>query len=439
MTSGLQERLPGVVEEALGSAYEIDGMHPRFAARPTDVEGVSDAMRFAHEQELAVAPWGGGTRIVLGNVPDRYDMALDVTGLDRIVDHTPGDLTATVEAGITIAALQEVLGRHGQFLAVDPPLPDRATLGGTLAVGASGPLKWQFGSIRDTVIGMKVVQADGTVTKSGGQVVKNVSGFDMARLHIGALGTLGVIAEVSLKLTPRPAGEATMLAGFDKSGPCINAALDLFRSGLMPLALAVFDAQAERRMGTRGSGSADSQGEWRLAVRFGGRARTLDRQVKESRAAVGSAGADVLEADDAAPLWRALGDFGWDRATRPMLGFRANVTPSGVAPLIEEIEGIDRTDGLDPAIVAHPAHGTVLASWLGDGRVREPIPGILERMRNPASQSGGHIVVEQAPLIARAGIDVWGSGSGPEQVARGLKNQYDAKGILNPGRFAGGI
>ena len=422
-----------------GREYEIEGIRPLYEARPDDVAGIADALRFADLGELAVVIWGGGTRIGLGNIPTGYDMAIDVTGLDRIVDHTPGDLTATVEAGITIASLQEALGRHGQLLAVDPPLPDRATLGGTLAIGTSGPLKWQLGSIRDTVIGMKVVQADGTVTKSGGQVVKNVSGFDMARMHIGALGTLGVIAEVSLKLTPQPAGEATVLAGFDRSGQCIEAALGLFRSGLMPLALAVFDAEAELRMGTRGPGNAGAQGGWRLAVRLGGRPRTLDRQVRECRAAVGSAGADVLDAADAAPLWRALGDFGWDRATRPMLGFRANVTPSEVAPLIHGIESIDHTDGLDPAIVAHPAHGTVLASWLGDGRVRAPIPGILDRMHGLVSQASGHLVVEQAPLAARAGIDVWGGAGGPERVARELKSRFDSKGILNPGRSAGGV
>ena len=422
-----------------GREYELEGIRPQYEARPDDVDGIRDALRFAGRGEFAVVIWGGGTRIELGNIPTGYDMALDVTGLDRIVDHTPGDLTATVEAGITIASLQEALGRHGQFLAVDPPLPDTATLGGTLAVGTSGPLKWQYGSIRDTVIGMKVVQADGTVTKSGGQVVKNVSGFEMARMHIGALGTLGVIAEVSLKLTPRPVGEATVLAGFDGSGPCLDAALGLFRSGLMPLALTVFDARAERRMGTPGPGSAGAQARWRLAVRLGGRPRTLDRQMRESRAAVGSAGVEVLDADDAAPLWRALGDFGWDRATRPMLGFRANVTPSAVAALIKGIEGIDHTDGLDPAIVAHPAHGTVLASWLGDGSVRAPIPGILDRMHTLVSQAGGRLVVEQGPLAARAGIDVWGGSGGPDHVSRGLKSQYDPGGILNPGRSAGNI
>ena len=422
-----------------GREYEIEDIRPHYEARPDDVAGIADALGFASRGEFAVVVWGGGTRIGLGNIPTGYDMALDVTGLDRIVDHTPGDLTATVEAGITITALQEALGRHGQFLAVDPPLPDRATLGGTLAIGTSGPLKWQYGSIRDTVIGMKVVQADGTVTKSGGQVVKNVSGFEMARMHIGALGTLGVIAEVSLKLTPLPPGEATVLAGFDRPGPCLDAALGLFRSGLMPLSLAAFDAQAEQRMGTRPPGNTASQSGWRLAVRLGGRPRTLDRQVKESRAAVGDAVTDVLDANEAAPLWRALSDFGWDQATRPMLGFRANVTPSGVATLIEGIEGIDSEDGLDPAIVAHPAHGTVLASWLGDGSVRAPIPGILARMWALASQSGGHLVVEQGPLAARAGIDVWGGMGGPEQVARGLKSQFDPNRILNPGRSAGNI
>ena len=420
-----------------GREYEIEGIRPPYEARPDDVAGIADALRFADLGEMAVIIWGGGTRIGLGNIPTGYDMAIDVTGLNRIVDHTPGDLTATVEAGITVGALQGALGRHGQFLAIDPPLPGRATLGGTLAVGTSGPLKWQFGSIRDTVIGMKVVQADGTVTKSGGQVVKNVSGFDMARLHVGALGTLGIIAEVSLKLAPRPVGEATVTSAFPRSRPCIEAALGLFRSGLMPLAITAFDTRASRAMAV-----ASPPGAWRLAVRLGGRPRTLDRQVKEARAVIeegAGTGVEVLNHDDAAPLWRALGDFGWDRATRPMLGFRANVTPSAVAPLVSGIEDIDRTDGLDPAILAHPAHGTVLASWLGDGRVRAPIPGILDRMHDLVSQAGGHLVVEQGPLAARAGIDVWGGIVGPESVAHGLKHQYDPKNILNPGRFAAGI
>ena len=435
MTSGLQEQLPRVLEEASGLAYEIDGTYPRLVARPSDVEGVSETMRFAHEQGLAVVPWGGGTRIQLGNIPGRYDVALDITGVNRMVDHTPGDLTATAEAGMRVAALQESLGRHGQILAIDSPLPERATLGGTLAVGWSGPFKWQYGSIRDTVIGMKVVQADGTVTKSGGQVVKNVSGFDMARLHIGALGTLGVIAEVSLKLTPRPADRVTALAGFDRPSQCIDAALGIFSSGLMPLAVAVFDAQTGGAMDM-----AYMSGSWSLAVLLGGRPRTIERQSREVGSIVermGTRSPEMLSVDEAAPLWRALSDFGWDEASRPALGVRASVLPSGVAQVVEGLKRLETREGTTPAIAAHPAHGTVLASWPGDGEEGASVLDTLRHVRALAAEAGGHAVVERAPLTVKSEIDVWGGIGGPERVARGLKRQYDPDGILNPGRFAG--
>ena len=437
MIDGLPEVPPSIFDEAAGRAYEIDGLTPRFAALPSHVDGIGEGLRFAHERGLAVIPWGGGTRIGLGNVSRRFDVALDMSGVNRIVDHAPGDLTATVEAGITVSALQESLARHGQFLPIDPPLPARATLGGTLAVGASGPLKWQYGSIRDTVIGMKVVQADGTITRSGGQVVKNVSGYDMSRLHVGALGSLGVIAEVSLKLTPLPVKEATLIAGFEGPDPCLDAALGLFRSSLMPLAITAFDAQSGGMMGI-----ADTHGSWCLAVRLGGRPRTLDRLVAESRAIIergARAGVEALDADDAAAAWRALSDFGWDEPTRPLLGLRANVTPSGVPQFVEGIEGMGLPGGLSPAIVAHPAHGTVLVSWIGYEQQGDPIPRILGRIQNLAAQAGGRLVVEHAPLAAKAGMDIWGGIGGPESVVRGLKGQYDPGGILNPGRFVGGI
>ena len=154
----------------------------------------------------------------VGRPPERLDAVVEVSHLDAIVEHNPADLTVTAQAGIIVAGLQRVLGEEGQFLAIDPPLPDRATIGGTLASGADGPLRWHYGHPRDSVIGMRVVQADGTVTKSGGQVVKNVSGYDMSRLHIGGLGTLGVIAEVSFKLTPLPQRQATLLGGFEVDG-----------------------------------------------------------------------------------------------------------------------------------------------------------------------------------------------------------------------------
>ena len=234
-------------------------------------------MSIAAEHRLTVSPLGGRTRTGLGNVPESLDIAIDVTAVDQVLAHNAADLTATVEAGITVSRLQEVLAEHGQFLAIDPPLPDRATIGGTLAVGWSGPATWQNWSPRDIVIGMRTVQADGTITKTGGQVVKNVSGYDMARMHIGALGTLGVIVEVSFKLTPLPARQATVMATFDSDGSCLDAALDGIRKqSHVPLAISTLHGQ-QPSTGGRGTGEARPS----LLVRVGGRARSVRRQTDD--------------------------------------------------------------------------------------------------------------------------------------------------------------
>ena len=225
------------------SEYALDGKAPGVVARPTSPQGISESMSVASEHGLSVSPLGGRTRTGLGNAPESLDLAIDMTGVDQVLAHNAADLTATVEAGIRVSRLQEVLAEHGQFLAIDPPLPDLATIGGSLAVGWSGPATWQNWSPRDIVIGMRTVQADGTITKTGGQVVKNVSGYDMARMHIGALGTLGIIAEVSFKLTPLPDQQATVLGMFESPGSCLDAALAIFGSSLVPLAISTLHGQ----------------------------------------------------------------------------------------------------------------------------------------------------------------------------------------------------
>ena len=240
---------------------------------------------------------------------------MEVSRLDNVIEYNPADLTVTTQAGITVGSLRRVLEKKAQFLAIDPPLPDRATIGGTLASGADGPLRWHYGHPRDSVIGMRVVQADGTITKSGGQVVKNVSGYDMSRLHIGGLGTLGVIAEVSFKLTPLPQRQTTLLGGFESVEAALEAGLGIFHSQVMPLALTVFDDTVRRPPGFEAPGSSHL-----LAVRLGGRARSLRRQVAECAAVCSAHGVGSIreiEGDDAASLWRSPGRLRLGPGDRP--------------------------------------------------------------------------------------------------------------------------
>jgi glycolate oxidase FAD binding subunit len=284
---------------------------------------------------------------------------------------------------------------------------------------------------------MKIVQPDGVITQSGGQVVKNVSGYDMSRMHIGGLGTLGIIAEVSLKLTPLPQQQTTVVAYYDSAEACNKAALEVFRGEAVPLAITTFDSAAANRMQ-----APQAQGGYALAVRLGGRPKTLARQLRETRSKLETGAATQIEPPaegDAARLWRSLADFGWDEATRPVLGIRASVTPSACPGLVESLENMAE-DGMESAVVSHPAHGTVLASWYADGAVPDSaVAELATAARNATEEIGGRLVVEHASTEAKSLVDVWGEPAAPVALMKKFKERYDPMRVLNPGRFVGGI
>ena len=423
------------MNRADSQSYEVDGIAPVDVARPSGEEELRDIIASANEDGIGVIPWGGGTRVALGNTPERPCLVVDMTNLNRVVSHNYADLTASFQGGANFGFVSEVLAQQGQLLPVDPPLPGRATIGGTLAAGVSGPLKWHFGHPRDTVIGMKVVQPDGAVTKSGGQVVKNVSGYDMSRLHIGGVGSLGIILEASFKLTPIPMYERTVIASFETVEAAVDASMSVFNSYVMPLAMIVFGPGVASRAGLDEGGERHS-----LAVRLGGRSRTLARQVDEVSAIVRAAGAvSRRESEGAsATVWRRLSDFGWSSETIPQLNIRMTALPSRVCDILTEVE---RTlDGdLEPAALAEPGFGTVEASWFGFAD-SEALRGIITRMRGLASRMGGTAVVQQCPPSVKATIeDVWGEDHAGIEIMRRMKRLYDPNGIMNPGRFVGRI
>ena len=420
------------------AGYGIPGASAEVAVSPGDVPELGELLAESNSLGLAVAPIGGGTRTELGNVISRLDVVADLTRLNAVIEHNPADLTCTVQAGIRVSELRRALSRQGQFLAMDPPLPDRATVGGTLATAAGGPMKPQFGNLRDVVIGMKVVQADGKTVKSGGQVVKNVSGYDMARLHVGGLGTLGVIVEVSFKLAPLPAAETTLVAGFGSHGRAVEAGLGIMHSGMTPLALTSFDEMANATSGLL----PPSQGH--LAIRLGGRPRTLKRMTDDSSSISRSAGAKSVEALDAATaasLWGGLADFGWDDGPTPAMAGRVSVLPTNVARLVESIKAEAVFNGLRTAVLCHPGYGTVTVLWFAAERaVREDVARYtLVRARDICHTMGGRMFIDRCPIDVRRKIDVWDDVGDSLAVMRRLKSQFDPKSTLNPGRFVAGI
>ncbi len=422
---------------SLQPSYMIDGVAPVSVVRPSTVDEMCEEVEAADRDGVAVIPWGGGTRMSLGNVPQRPGVVVDTTALNRVVGHNSGDMTATFQAGATLQIVTEVLAQAGQFLAIDPPLPGRATVGGTLASGTSGPTRWQFGHLRDTVIGMKVVQPDGRITKSGGQVVKNVSGYEMARLHIGGLGSLGIILEASFKLTPIPMYESTITARYQTVDRAVQCALEVFNSLVTPLAISTYNNAVSELV------DADERPGTYLAVRLGGRPRTLDRQIDEVKSVCERYLAiDIDQRDGTAGsrMWRSLADFGWAPGSEPVLNLKVNALPNQVELIHNLLEGL-RSSSLEAAIIAQPGFGTVEVSWFGDDNAPDlsELADIVRQVRAGCAELHAAVVVQKCPTALKDLVDVWGDEPPGIRIMRRLKAQYDPNNTMNPGRFVGGL
>src|SRR5215468_2064843 len=250
MTVNLLRSLAGIVgpSHCLGGAdrapFVVDGRTPCGVVLPGSADEVARVVSTAAAAGVPVIPWGGGTQMSRGAPPHDGALVVVLRRLNRVVEHEPGDLTATAEAGIRVDALQAALGTRGQWLPLDPPAPGEATLGGVLAANAAGPRRQGYGTARDLVIGIRVVGADGRLVRAGGQVVKNVAGYDLVKLYIGSHGTLGVIVDATLKLRPRPEAEAAGWATFSTLESAVGAAMSLAGSELGPVALTVLNARA---------------------------------------------------------------------------------------------------------------------------------------------------------------------------------------------------
>lgn len=411
-------------EAAVLARFAVDGRVPGLAVRPAGPEEAARVLALAAAEGLAVCPRGRGGAVELGNPPSRVDLVLDCSRLDRVVEYSPEDMVATVGAGITLSALAGTLEPHGQRLPLDPPGGPLRTVGGVLATADAGPLRYRYGTGRDLLLGVRFVQADGTLTWGGAKVVKSVTGYDVPKLLVGSLGTLGVIVEATLRLHPLPALSRTWLFGFaeaDRAGDFLGAVL---HSTLEPERLAVADQGLLAAVGVEpapvgvlvGIGSVpeavESQGArlLELAAGRGARAAVAAPDVWD-RVARALAGPTALRlAGEPARLLHWMGE----------LGRRAQGLGLGVAALGEAASGLVRAR-LEPA--PPPDWGQHLV-----GPLREAL-----------APEGGSCVVERAPAGLKP-ADVWGPvPEGPLAVMRRIKHEFDPEGRLNPGRFVGGL
>jgi glycolate oxidase FAD binding subunit len=412
-------------EPSLVAAYSVDGREPALLCFPANPEQVATALRLCSEANATVAPWGGGTAMGIGNQLRQVDVVVGLERLNLLKEHDQANLTATVQSGHRLAGLQEVLARHNQFLPLDPPAPARATVGGVVATNLNGSRRSYYGSVRDLVIGMKVVLASGEQIKAGGKVVKNVAGYDMCKLFVGSLGTLGIITEVTLRMAPIPEAEATLIA----SGtlPEVQQFTDeLSRSRLLPSAVLLLNAPASKARDLAHS-------DWQVAVRCDGFEETVARHLHDAAAMAQkiSLASVILRENDHRRFWEKIGDFPL-QADR--LVYRVTIPRSSTAEIIQTVHSWS-TEDFRPEIVSDAAMGIVWISL----QINDPATQWFAKLIDEAQAHRGQAIVLAAPTNLKRGIDVWGPAPPTLSLMREIKRRFDPEGLLNPGRFVGGI
>jgi len=401
---------------------------------------VADALRRAHDERAAVYPLGGGTHVGLGAWPDRPGWGLSLAGLHRVVDHAVGDLTVTVEAGLTVAALQKTLAQRRQRLPIDVASPERATLGGAVAIDAAGPRRHGYGSIRDYVLGLEAVDGRGVPFSAGGRVVKNAAGYNVARLLAGSLGTLAVVTQVTLLVRPLPEATALVSLGVPSFEAAERILAGLVHTAARPVAVQWLlgpawadDPALARAMGA--TGAAGEAGELLLGLEGSG--SEVAWMVDSLRTELERAGARGLASIDGAavePILGRLAGFSTSTAT-PALVVQLAVAPSAVVRTAQNLLEFD------PGASLCIAAGVGLIQACFAVSAGEMATLLAERLRPLAAAAGGVLTVLAHPPEARLGAaTVWGSTDGAATVLMPtLKERFDPHDVLNPGRLITGV
>ena len=375
---------------------------------PRDVATLSAILGEANQSRTPLCPRGGGTKSGWWSAAEGTPV-LSTTALAPHVDHCAGDLTATVSAGMTLAAANTVLARSGQWLPLDPPAADRATIGGIVAANESGPRRHKHGAPRDLIIGVEMVRADGTVARAGGKVVKNVAGYDLARMLCGSRGSLAVVASATFKLAPIAPVSRTVVATVRNARACADLALAIAASPTAPSAVEI------------------ESPPHRILVRFESTARSADMQAEAAAALCLAHGADaaVVGDEEERSLW-----IGYERAVWGAdvgMTVKTSVLPTEVGELLEQARVSLAAGRAALGIVYLRADAIAGAkAWLDDLRAR-------------VRRRGGSAVVVKASTALKGVVDVWGELAGSRPLMQAVKARFDPNNILNPGGGPGGL
>jgi glycolate oxidase FAD binding subunit len=394
-----------------GPPDAIEGVQPRAIVEPDSPESLAGLLAWSSREHLSLVMRGSGTKLAWGRRPAEIDLVVGTRRLNRVLAHSHGDLTATVQAGATVADTNRELARHGQWLPLHTSF-EEATVGGTIATNESGPLRQRYGTPRDLLIGVRLATTDGRLVKAGGNVVKNVAGYDLGKLISGSCGSLAAIVSATFKLAPLPASSATLAAVFRDPHRMAQAVSAIGSSQLEP---AAFDLRASTSMPCR------------LLIQFATTPAAVDAQIEEARRRLPAGEVDVLTGAAEAELWRDHTHRLWDSAGAVV---RVSWLPAALEAVLALVFDIGRDQAKSVELVGRAGVGAGLIRVEGD--VATTVRAI-ERLREQ-SDAVGHVVVLRADAAVKDRADVWGPPGDTAVLLGAVKRAFDPAGILNAGR-----
>lgn len=392
----------------------VGGKPPSCIVYPQTTAELAAAIATANQHNWRVLPCGNGSKLKWGSLGQDVDLVVSTARINQLIEHAVGDLTVTVEAGMKFTQMQQILANSRQFLALDPSHPELATIGGIVATADTNSWRQRYGSVRDQLLGITFIRADGQIAKAGGRVVKNVAGYDLMKLFTGSFGTLGIISQVTFRVYPlQEASGTVVLTG--NAEAILQAANTLRGSALTPTQADLLSVQlvASLDLGT-GVG---------LIARF----QNIHESVKEQShrllevgQTLGLKGA-VYSGTDDVNLWQRLSERIHNSASESTITCKIGLLPTASVELLTQV-----------------AIGQVhLSSGLGIVQLEEQSQVL--KVRSLCQSHHGFLTVMQAPVAVKQQIDVWGYTGNALPLMRRIKQQFDSQNILSPGRFVGGI
>ncbi|MGB6874749.1 MAG: FAD-binding oxidoreductase [Candidatus Acidiferrales bacterium] len=440
-----------VIAEPKGiSAYAVDGIEPQVVARPATPQEVADLVKFAAAEKLAIISVGARTKLCIGMPPARYDFAIDMTRLDRVISYDPGDLTLSVEPGVPLSRLAEALAEHKQFLPLAVPYFDRATVGGTLASGVDSPLRHAYGTARDFVLGMEFVSGEGALTRSGGRVVKNVSGYDLHKLFLGALGSLGVITRINFKTFPLPSSERIFVASLPSSDEVLSLRQKITTSPISPSTLEILSPEMTELLFPQNAKSAardavsPAGSEWLLMTGISGSSNVLERCSNDLRQMAEQCGAKkttFLSGSERDKTWARL------REAIPLMAqsspaaivLKITTVPSDVRDLLQFLASESERYNVRAAALIR---GTGVIYWVtlpDSADALKEKAAVRQEILQAGERHNYRATVVACPPELKRELNIWGPPREDFLLMQRVKRAFDPHNIFAPGRFVGGL